>query len=143
MATRLHQHGGLLIALVASIASGSCRSYIPYAGRPLDSARTAQKVIYETLDQQPAAAQVEVTDEKFRVVLNHVLGPSSAAIYYTQIGDVLLSKKRDVFAVTIRSVTHVALVHVYTHDQASAERFIDALETMRRSAAEARAVDSQ
>jgi hypothetical protein len=137
----LHRCRGLLV-FAACIGALSCRSYMPYAGRPLDSTSTALKIISDMLDQQPAAIQVEVTDEKFRILLNHLLGPSAVTIYYTRIGDILLSKKRGVFAVTISSPAHVALVHLHTYDQAYAEHFIDALETMRRGA-NARASDTQ
>lgn len=79
---------------------------------------------------------------------NGLLGMRSATlgttVYYTKIGDILLSKRRGVFAVRIRAPNRDLLVHVYTDDQASAEQFIDALETMRRSAnAEARTADGQ
>jgi hypothetical protein len=136
-----------LLALV--LMALGCRCYMSCTPRPLESTSRAKKVIYEVLDQQPrewAAIDIEVTDEKFRLLRSVGTGflglrPATlgTTVYYTKIGDNLLSKRRGVFAVTIRAPNRDLLVHVYTDDQASAERFIDALETMRRASAEARA----
>jgi DUF2075 family protein len=116
---------------------------MPYTGRPVDSTGTARQIIYEVLDQQPGsngAMEIQVTDEKFSVLRsrsNVLLGTSGiygTTIYYTSIGEMRLSRKRAWFAVTIRGANGVNLLYVYTADRHSAERFIDALETMRRGA---------
>jgi hypothetical protein len=115
---------------------------MPYQGRLLDDATKARKIIYETLEQQPgwaAPLELEVTDEKMRLVrtrssfMTGTSGLLPTVIYYANIADVLLSEKRGQFMVSLLGANRVALLYVYTNDQASAERFIDAVETLRRA----------
>lgn len=56
-------------------------------------------------------------------------------VYYAKVADIRLSKRRGVYAVTMRAANRDVLAHIYTDDKASAEPFIDALETMRENAA--------
>ena len=114
---------------------------MPYAGKPLEDVAVAKKVIYETLEQQPGGAaplEIEVTEEKFRIVqtrFNPIVGVRAAgvAVYFAKIADVLLSVKRGLYTVTILGPNGDSLVHVRISDQRSAERFIDALQTMRQA----------
>jgi hypothetical protein len=133
----------LVSVLLLVFVCFGCRSYIAYHGQPLASVESAKKAIYQTLEQQPGGAAplgVEVTDEKFRLTQMHwnpVAGSGAVGttIYYAQVGDMVLSEKRGLFAVTIKTTTGYTLLHVYAVDQHTAERFIDALETMRKAAA--------
>jgi hypothetical protein len=138
-------HPSLLrIVLGCVLLSGlGCRTYMPYVGRQLESTTEARNVIYQLLDQQPgsnAAIEVEVTDEKIRLLRsrsNAFLGTSGingTTIYYSAIGGIRLSKKGNWYAITIDGKNGVALLHVYAADALVAERFIDALETMRQAA---------
>lgn len=148
MTSKIHHRTALLVS-AACLVPLSCRFYTDYTPRPLDSTSAARQVIYEVLEQQPgpyAATEVQLTNKKFSMSRRHAtgflgmggIGTIGTTIYYDKIGDLLLSKKRGVFTVTIRSPNRVLLLHVYTVDQASAERFIDALETMRRAAPDTR-----
>ncbi len=144
---RAHQTNRLFLLSVALLALVGCRTYMPYVGHPMSTTSEAMKFIWKVLEQQPgskASVEIQVTEEKFRMLRsqsNWILGTGglhATTIYYSNIGDVLLTKKGKWVVVKIFSVNGAALLYVYAADQRSAETFVDALETMRRAASEVR-----
>ena len=129
---------------VGLIALG-CRTYLDYSGQPLTSVAEAREFIVHVLESQHgdyAPIEVEVTEEKLRVLrqrlqtfgpIPSVIGPT--VIYFADIGVPRLSKKSGWFAITILAPNGHVWMHVYTADLKTAERFIDALVTMKRAAA--------
>ncbi len=123
----------------------ACRTFLPYTAKPLTSPAEARRVIQQTLEEQRdehAPVSVDVTDDRFRVVRTRETdvedsGLFGVAVYYSKIGRVELSRRKGVYAVSIYAADDALLIHVFTYDQASAERFIDALSTMRATSASA------
>lgn len=131
----------LILAATGVAVLAGCRTYMTYTGQPMESTTDAERVIRELLEQQPggnAPEQVEVGGEKFQIFRGRplsIMGPGvdGATIYYARMGELRLSVKGKWYAVTICATNGEALLHVYAPDQHTAERFIDALETMRRA----------
>jgi hypothetical protein len=131
-----------LLCVGSLLLVAACRTYLPYAAKPLTSPAEARRVIQQTLEEQRdehAPVSVDVTDERFRVVQTRETdaedsGMFGVAVYYSRIGRVELSRKKGVYAVSIFAADGALLMHVFTYDQVSAERFIDALATMRAAA---------
>lgn len=124
---------------VALITLSACRTYIPYVATPIGDPAQARRVMQQTLEEQRyenAPAHVEVTNERFRVVRSRGGNADEGdlygtSVYYTRITDILLSKRKGVYAVSILGPDRVLLIHVFAYDEETAERFIDALGTMR------------
>lgn len=101
--------GRVFVGIILLTMGAGCRSYLPYAGRPMNSTASARRVIYETLDQQPTGVplEIDVTDERFRIqgsrsrMMRTYSELYATSIYYSKIGDVVLSEKRGLFTVTI------------------------------------------
>lgn len=124
---------------VALITLSACRTYIPYVATPISDPAQARRVMQQTLEEQRdenAPVHVEVTNERFRVVRSREEDADEGdlygtSVYYTRITDILLSERKGVYAVSIFGLDEALLIHVFAYDQETAERFIDALGTMR------------
>lgn len=118
------------------------RMPVRYSPHPLDAPAEAVEVIRQTLEEQHAPyapIELEVDEEKI-TLLRGVYRPFPArsggihrtTIRYSTVKRVSLSKKNRWYAVTLSAETGVALLHVYTANVESAQRFMDAIETLRR-----------
>ena len=125
------------------VAGSSCRWSISYKPRSLASSAEAIEVIRQTLEEQHAQyapIEVEVSETQLsmlRTTSNPLFGKSSLnrrVIRFSIIAEVTLSKKGRWFAVTLAGVNGGTLLHVYTPDTQSAQRFMDAIETLQRLA---------
>ena len=135
----------LIVVMAVLLILSGCFIRIPLSYEPhaLASPADAMAVIHQTLEAQHAQyapIELEVSESGFsmlRSTSNPLLGTqhlNRTAIRFSAISEVSLSKKNRWFAVTLAGANGVALLHVYTPDKASAHRFIDALDTMRRFA---------
>ena len=143
---RHHTRSQLCIVLVATLflATGSsCRTSVSYKPRTLPSSAEAIEVIRQTLETQHAQyapIEVDVSETQFSMLRNKsniLLGTSSlnrTAVRFSSISKVALSKKNRWFAITFFAVNGAVLLHVYAPDAQSAQRFMDAIETLRRLA---------
>ena len=138
-------HFRRVLAATLLLLASSCfiRTSIRYSPRALDTSAEAMHVIYEILEGQHgqfAPIELEVTEEKLSILRtrsNPLLGTSGVhrtVIRYSTIGEVSLSRKNRWSAVTLAAENGIPLLHVYTSDAESGERFMDAIETMRRLA---------
>lgn len=135
-----------LLCLGLPLLLPACRTYISYVGTPLADRAEAKRVIRQTLEEQRnerAPVSVDVTDERFLAVQTRQTEAENAgifgvAVYYARIGRVGLSLKKRVYTMFIYAADGALLLHVFTYDRASAERFMDALATMRRGTSLAR-----
>jgi len=135
--------------MLTIVATFGCRIYMDYSPQPMETTDVARKAIAEILDQQPgvhAAIETEVYDDKFSILhsrANKFFGTSQVyktTIFYASIGEMRLSHKGSWFAVTIMGRNLEPLLHVYIADRASSDRFLNALETMRRASVAARPI---
>ena len=133
----------VLVATLLLVSGSSCRTSVSYEPRTLASSAEAIEVIRQTLETQHAQyapIEVEVSETELSMLRNKsnpLLGTSilnRTVIRFSIIGEVSLSEKNRWFAVTLAGVNGVALLHVYTPDAQSAQRFMDAVETLRRPA---------
>jgi hypothetical protein len=133
----------VLVATLLVVAGSSCRTSVSYEPRALTSSAEAVEVIRQTLETQHAQyapIEVEVSEVKLSMLRNKsnpLLGTSGlnrTVIPFSSIGEVTLSRKNRWFAVTLAAVNGFVLLHVYTPDAQSAQRFMDAIETLRRLA---------
>ena len=138
----MHERIVLAITLLLVAASG-CRTSIRYEPRALASSAEAIEIVHQTLESQHrqfAPIEVEVSETKFtmlRSTSSRLFGTSGlnrTVIRFSTIAEMSLSKKNDWFAVTFTGTNGAVLLHVYTPDAASAQRFMDAVDTLRRLA---------
>lgn len=126
-----------LFFVLAFLSVCGCRTYIPYTPTPISDPAEARRVIQRTLEEQRIESppvHVEVTNEKFRAVRSRHADAGDlfgTSVYYARIEEVLLSKRRGVYAVTILGADRELLMHVFPYDQDAGERFMDALAMMR------------
>ena len=144
--TRHHTPSQLCIVLAAGlllVLESSCRTSISYEPRALASSAEAIDVIRQTLEAQHAQyapTKVEVSETELSILRNessHLLltsGVRRTVIRFSTIAEVSLSNKRRWFAVTLARLNGEPFLHVYTPDALSAQRFMDAIETLQRDA---------
>ncbi|MBT4145750.1 MAG: hypothetical protein HOE45_02535 [Gammaproteobacteria bacterium] len=131
-----------LILITVLITSG-CKT-IDYSPHVYDTPTEAMRVIYQTLEEQQddhTPYNLEVSESKIvvfyseRASLVGVIGKGAGVerkfIRYSSIGKVTLRLKNKWYTIILATVNGHELLHVHTADIESAERFIDAIETMR------------
>lgn len=105
----------------------------------MSSSSAAVRVIYDTLETQPgnhAPIEVEVNEEKMALLRARRGFFSSGTtirtvVRYDMLGEVRLQKKKQYFVSTLFAPTGVKLLHVYMVDERTAQRFMDAVATLR------------
>lgn len=145
--------GMWLILITVLIFASGCRTSIDYNSSLFDTPTEAMRVIYQTLEEQQddhTPFKLEVTETKIVIfyserafllggfgrggggMMGKGAGIERKFIRYSSIGKVSLTLKNKWYTIILAAVNGHELLHVHTADIESAQRFIDAIDTMRQ-----------